>query len=73
MTAYRPRLECPTRLTAQDIERLVAAHFDHRANLIVPNVSWGWGLAYEADMVVVRPSGYAMEIEIKQSHVPAVS
>lgn len=51
---------------AQDIEILVARHFGVRTTLIVPNVSWGWGLRYEADMVVLR-SGYAMEIEIKVS------
>lgn len=52
--------------TADLIEVAVARHFGWRTNLIVPNVSWGLhGLAYEADMVVVRPSGWAMEIEIK--------
>jgi hypothetical protein len=34
-------------------------------NLIVPNVHWGMGLPYEADMVVLRPSGFAIEVEIK--------
>jgi hypothetical protein len=31
----------------------------------VPNVSWGWGLNHEADMIVLRPSGLCDEIEIK--------
>ena len=53
--------------TAQEIEIAVAEHFGYRYNIIVPNVSWGFGLNYEADMVVVLPSCYAMEIEIKVS------
>lgn len=52
------------RLTAVDIELAVACHFGHRTTLMVPNVSTGWGLRYEADMVVVK-YGFAMEIEIK--------
>lgn len=53
------------KLTAQDIEIAVAKHFGTRQNLIVPNVSWGWGLNHEADMIVLRPSGLCDEIEIK--------
>jgi hypothetical protein len=52
-------------LTAQDIEIAVARHFDSRVNLIVPNVHWGWDLRHEADMIVLRPSGYCDEVEIK--------
>lgn len=53
------------RWTANEIEIAVARHFNSRQNIIVPNVSWGLGLRYEADMVVLRPSGWALEIEIK--------
>ncbi len=53
------------RMTAQDIEIAVARHFNHRVNLIVPNVHWGWNLRHEADMIIVRQSGYCDEIEIK--------
>ena len=53
------------RLTAQDIELIVADDFNFRQNIIVPNVHWGLGLLYEADMVVLRKSGYAIEVEIK--------
>jgi hypothetical protein len=52
-------------LNARDIEIAVAEHFNPRVNLIVPNVSWGWGLLYEADLVVLRSSDWADEIEIK--------
>jgi hypothetical protein len=57
------------KLNAFKITRLVelatAKHFNYRTNIIVPNVSWGIGIRYEADLVVLRPSGYAAEIEIK--------
>jgi hypothetical protein len=49
------------------IEYVVAKHFNWRQNVIVPNISWGMGLRYEADVVILRPSGYASEIEIKTS------
>ena len=55
-------------MNALDIELAVARHFDYRQNIIVPNVSWGiYGLQYEADIVILRPSGYGVEIEIKIS------
>lgn len=38
-----------------------------RQNLCVPNVSWGAGIDYEADLVVVTKAGYATEYEIKRS------
>lgn len=55
------------RVTAQDVEICVAEHFNARVNVIVPNVHWGMGLMYEADLVVLRKSGYAAEVEIKVS------
>ena len=50
---------------ADEVEIMVARHFNPRINLIVPNVSWGLGLRHECDMLILRPSGYAVEIEIK--------
>ena len=55
------------KITARHIEIAIASQFNYRQNLIVPNVSWGWGLSYEADLVVVSPARYATEIEIKVS------
>ena len=52
-------------MTAREVEIGVADKFNYRQNVIVPNVSWGIGLRYEADLVVLRPSGYAVEVEIK--------
>jgi len=54
-----------SRVTADMVEIVVANHFNWRQNLIVPNVHWGLGLEYECDMVIVRPSGYVIEVEIK--------
>jgi len=55
-------------ISTLDIEIAVARHFDYRTNIIVPNVSWGLpGLRYEADLVVLRPTGWAIEVEIKVS------
>lgn len=52
-------------MTARDIELAVALHFGVRQNIIVPNVSWGMFRDHEADMIVLRSSGWADEIEIK--------
>lgn len=51
--------------TALDLENALATYFDYRRVVMVPNVSWGWSLPYEADLVVVRQSRWAEEIEIK--------
>ena len=50
-----------------ELEIIIAEHFGIRQNLIVPNVSWGWGLNYEADLVVVTRSRCAYEVELKVS------
>lgn len=54
------------KLTCLDIEIAVAGHFDFRANLIVPNVSWGLGL-HECDLLICTRAGYLTEVEIKVS------
>lgn len=53
------------KLRANQVEMAVAHFFDARRNIIVPNVSWGFGLPFEIDLLVVRPTGYAIEVEIK--------
>jgi hypothetical protein len=45
----------------------LAESFNKRKNLVVPNVSWGFHGEYEKDLVVVYPSGWAVEVEIKIS------
>jgi len=54
-------------MDAKIIEQTVVNFFNYRQNIIVPNVFWGWGLSHEADLIVLRPSGYAVEVEIKVS------
>lgn len=53
-------------IKTQDIELAVMHRFDPIKNIVVPNVYRSL-LPYEADIVVLRPSGYATEIEIKTS------
>jgi hypothetical protein len=53
-------------MTAKTMERAIASYFDWRANLIVPNVSWGLFL-HECDLLILSGKGYATEVEIKIS------
>ena len=56
-----------------ELESKLVKWFEPRRQLIVPNVSWGWGLTYEVDLVVVRPSGYAIEVELKVSRADVIA
>jgi hypothetical protein len=49
------------------LECRIAKYFDYRQNVIIPNVSWGIGLDYEADLIVVSKAKYVTEIELKVS------
>lgn len=49
-----------------EIEFWLAKEFNYRQNIVVPNVSWGMGL-HECDLLVLRASGFAVEVEIKRS------
>jgi hypothetical protein len=58
-------------MTSADIELALTSYqgspFHRRRWFVVPNVSWGWGLGYEADLICVNPGGHAVEVEIKVS------
>jgi hypothetical protein len=54
------------RLTTAEIELRVADYFGYRQSIIVPNISWGVNL-HECDLLVIRQSGYGIEVEIKIS------
>lgn len=54
------------KIQAQDIEIALMERFDYRKNLMVPNVQAGMGL-HECDLLMLRPTGYATEFEIKIS------
>jgi len=53
------------KVTTLELEVAVVNHFRPLVNLIIPNVKWGWGLHYEADLVVLTESDYAYEVELK--------
>jgi len=59
------------KLTSADIEMALTSYqgspFKPRRYVVVPNVSWGWNLRYEADVIAVSPSGWCTEVEIKVS------
>lgn len=59
-----------TKLSVQEIEdAIILLHAGGiRSNLCVPNVSWGMGIQYEADLLVVTKAGYCTEYEIKRSY-----
>lgn len=50
---------------AGQIELAVVALLNYRRFVIVPNVSWGLGLNYEADLLALDPQNRFTEIEIK--------
>jgi len=52
---------------AGHIEVAVSKLIGYRSHIIVPNVSWGWGLNHEADLIVVDKNQKVTEIEIKVS------
>lgn len=49
------------------MELALVRYLDSRVNFIIPNVFWGLNFNYELDLMVVKTSGYAYEIEIKVS------
>lgn len=53
-------------IKTKEIELALSNYYGTRQNLIVPNVSWGLNI-HECDMLVIRPSNWAIEIEIKIS------
>ena len=54
------------KLTTTEIEIRLAHYFNYRQNLIVPNISWGMNI-HECDLLIIRKSGYGIEVEIKVS------
>jgi hypothetical protein len=54
------------KITTIEIEERVANYFSPRQCLIVPNISWGMDI-HECDLLIVRKSGYGIEVEIKVS------
>jgi len=53
-------------ITTIEMEVAIAKYFGIRQHIIVPNISWGFGL-HECDMFIIKKSGVAAEVEIKRS------
>lgn len=49
-----------------ELHLINSKYFNIRQDLIVPNVSWGL-FQYECDLTILKPSGYAYEVELKIS------
>jgi hypothetical protein len=54
------------------MEDAIARLFNPRLCVIVPNVSWGFNGLHECDVLIVKKSGYAVEVEIKRSRADLV-
>jgi hypothetical protein len=57
--------------TLNEMEIAIAKAWNYRNHLIVPNVSWGFGV-HECDLLVVSKFHYATEIEIKRSRADLI-
>lgn len=53
-------------LTERDITNALARHLGWSKNLVLPNLQSG-PLGFEADLTLIRPSGWAEEFEVKVS------
>lgn len=51
-------------ITTIEMEVAIAKMLGIRRNIIVPNISWGLNI-HECDLLILRNSGYAVEVEIK--------
>jgi hypothetical protein len=53
-------------LTTIEMEVAIAKYFGIRQHIIVPNISWGFGM-HECDLFIIKKTGIAVEVEIKRS------
>lgn len=53
-------------ITTAEMEIAIANLFDVRKHIVVPNLSWGF-FDHEADLFLIRKSGYGFEVEIKRT------
>ena len=59
-------------MTTLDIELAVARYFNPRTNIIIPNVSWGFGI-HECYLLICTKAGYLYEVEIKTSYADLIN
>jgi len=57
----------PPKISTIEIECEIAKYFGIRKNIIVPNISWGLSGMHECDIFIIKPTGFAVEVEIKIS------
>lgn len=55
------------KLTTEEMEIALMKELNVRQNIIIPNISYGMDDLHECDLLVLRKSGWADEIEIKIS------
>ena len=54
-----------TTLTVRQIQELIVNHAGGpRANIFIPNLSWGYFKSHEADLIKITKDGYMTEYEI---------
>lgn len=53
-------------ITTIEMEVAIAKYFGIRQHIIVPNISWGFGM-HECDLFIITKAGCAIEVEIKRS------
>jgi len=58
-----------SKLSYLDIELAIVKHYGIRQHIIVPNcyINFGTSVDHECDLIIIKRSGYAEEIEIKMS------
>jgi len=63
----KPRLSSrPKLITLYEMEIAISKLYGIRQHIIVPNLSWGF-LSHEADLFIIKRSGFGVEVEIKRS------
>lgn len=53
-------------ITTIEMEVAIAKYFGIRQHIIVPNISWGFGM-HECDLFIITKAGCAIEVEIKKT------
>jgi hypothetical protein len=67
MAYYNPPVKKKHIVTSVYMECSIAEYYGYRENIVLPNLHWALSSKYEKDMVIIRPSGFAFEVEIKIS------
>jgi hypothetical protein len=57
------------KLRYDEVELAIVKYFDKRKHIIIPNIyiTYGTSCDHECDLLIIKKSGYSIEIEIKMS------